>query len=498
MTAVAAVAAIILALVFLISGVAKLRDLTGARAAAADLGVPSALAGVVGTALPFVEIGCALLLVTVDPLRRIAAVIAGLMLVAFTAVIVGNLLRGRRPECRCFGALSEGGISWWSVARNAALLTLVGLVLAGQDAGAPLTALAALQGTDRWILLLSLVLLAGLAVAAVVLRQVTAGYGEVLLRLEHLERYTGLAAPEPAPDFELPDLDGQPVSLAKTVAGGKPALVVFVSPTCRHCAELTPALSAWQQDPAARLDVLVVSDGSVEANRAKFGGDHPVRVLLDDNLRTAQDYRVQGTPAAVAVDADGTLRSPLVHGPEAILALREGLLGHAGHQHGGGEGGELPLGLPLHEIGERPPGFGEPIPADVVLVDGAGRQLTTEEALGDEAVLVFWRNGCGYCQQIAPRLRELEHTVPLRLVTETPEHEVRELGLTSPVLQDPGSVLGNLLRVPGTPSAALVRKLVVASGTAIGGDQVLQLVRTLARQAADHEAAISSSSHNVD
>src|SRR5262245_61520725 len=57
------VARLVLIAVFALSGGAKLADLDGARRAARDLGVPARLAGVVGVALPIVELTAVGLLV---------------------------------------------------------------------------------------------------------------------------------------------------------------------------------------------------------------------------------------------------------------------------------------------------------------------------------------------------------------------------------------------------------------------------------------------------
>lgn len=118
----AAVASSALGIVFLVAAVSKLSSMPRWRAQAADLGVPTPLAVVV----PVAELGSAALLVA-QVQRRFVAWCGVALLVAFSAVIAAQLLRGRRPACACFG--SSRPISAWSLARNAAFVA-VGVVAA--------------------------------------------------------------------------------------------------------------------------------------------------------------------------------------------------------------------------------------------------------------------------------------------------------------------------------------------------------------------------------
>jgi hypothetical protein len=60
--------------------------------------------------------------------RRPLAIVAGVLLAAFTTLLVVRLSQGRRPPCACFGALSSKPISWASVTRNAAFMILAAVV----------------------------------------------------------------------------------------------------------------------------------------------------------------------------------------------------------------------------------------------------------------------------------------------------------------------------------------------------------------------------------
>lgn len=116
---VATLAGVVLGGVFLWSGVAKLARPEAWRAQATDFGAPALAVA----ALPWVETVLGAVLVA-QLLRPWPAVVALGLLVAFTAALVARLARGRRPMCACFGGLSNRPISWWSVARNLALMAV--------------------------------------------------------------------------------------------------------------------------------------------------------------------------------------------------------------------------------------------------------------------------------------------------------------------------------------------------------------------------------------
>ncbi len=108
-----AIAAVVLAAVFLLAAVTKLARPTEWRAQASDLGVPAVLVPVV----PFVEAALGALLL-VQWHRHVVAWCAAVVLAAFTGLLVVRLAQGRRPPCACFGSLSAKPIGPGSVARN--------------------------------------------------------------------------------------------------------------------------------------------------------------------------------------------------------------------------------------------------------------------------------------------------------------------------------------------------------------------------------------------
>lgn len=473
MTTLALVARLLLALVFVISAVSKLRDGAAWRTAVQDFGVPAPVVRPVAAVLPYLELACAVLLVCADPAATVGAVAALVLLTAFTLAIVANLLLGRRPDCHCFGAVGDGGISWRTVARNAALLVLAALSLThtGSIASVP-SALRGYRAGQVAAGALFALLAAAVLVLALALRTLMGRYGAVLLRLEALEIATGTAPPRPAPAFALPDLDGQVVSLQDALDEGRPVLVAFLSPTCTLCSDLVPLLAAWQQEPGHPVTVVALSTGTAEANRDKLAGA-PLQVLLQEEDELTQAYGVQGTPAAFLLGVDGLIAAPPAHGLDAVVALHDAALRTLGdaHAHDGPE---------VHQIGQRPLAVGDVLPELVVGTDD-GQVAALAEVTATPSVLLFWRTDCGFCAGILDDVVALQDSAPLLLVSGTPGGTLRASGLTVPVLREQDGAVSQALRVPGTPAAVLVREGVVQSPVAVGGPDVIALIQRSVR-----------------
>jgi len=117
-----------------------------------------------------------------------------------------------------------------------------------------------------------------------------------------------------APDFDLPDTDGERHSLP----AGEPAVVVF---TCNHC----PYALAWQDrvaaaasDYAGRAHFFAINPNdsgrypadSYEAmqDRVRADGGWPMPYLRDETQEVAASYGARTTPDVFVVDAEGVLR----------------------------------------------------------------------------------------------------------------------------------------------------------------------------------------------
>ena len=109
--------------VFVFAGVSKLALGPSWLAQAGDLGVPRTALSFV-RCIPWLEIviGLGLIARIFNATMNIAALV---MLAGFTALIVRQLLRGRRPPCACFGRRSTRPIGWLNVTQNVVLIALI-------------------------------------------------------------------------------------------------------------------------------------------------------------------------------------------------------------------------------------------------------------------------------------------------------------------------------------------------------------------------------------
>jgi Methylamine utilisation protein MauE len=136
--ALALAARIVVAAAFVVAAVQKLRALPAMRAQLEGFGVPGALVGASVAALPAAELVTAALLVAL-PRSSVPPFVAVGLLAVFTGAVIGNLSRGRRPPCPCFGAgTSDVPISARTVVRNGWLLALAVVATGSIDGADPL------------------------------------------------------------------------------------------------------------------------------------------------------------------------------------------------------------------------------------------------------------------------------------------------------------------------------------------------------------------------
>ena len=113
---------------------------------------------------------------------------------------------------------------------------------------------------------------------------------------------------EPAPELQLSDLSGAPVSIGGAASRAR-TLLFFLSPTCPVCETLLPTLLrvARQESPGLRL--VLASDGDPEEHR-QFRRDkklEDVPYVLSTEL--GMRFAVAKLPTAVLIDEAGVVRS---------------------------------------------------------------------------------------------------------------------------------------------------------------------------------------------
>lgn len=479
LTAASLAVALTLSVFFVVAGVAKLFDPRGSREAVRAFGTPRVLAGFVAIALPAAELAVALLLLPAAT-RWWAAVAAFALLLVFCAAIGTAMARGKAPDCRCFGQLHSSPAGWSTLARNAVLAGIATLVvITGRDNPGPgaFAWVAGLDGVEWLVLGLAVALVGVVAVGGFAVVHVLRSYGRVLVRLEAVEerlRAAGLELEEPddvpqlglapgtqAPVFWLPSVDGRRVALGDLLAHGRPALLLFTSPSCGPCSMLMPEVVRWQREHADELTVALLSAGEpdqVRADAAEHGLEH---VLLDEDLGAYQAYEANGTPSAVLVGDDGTIAAWLAAGNDWIEALFQEALRGAGRTPGLPVGAEAPA-TPLTRLD--------------------GGETTVAELVARPTVVLFWNPGCGYCRAMHDDVRRWEEAPPngapaLAVVSAGTLEEVRQEGFTSQVLLDSEWTASGAFGADGTPMAVLLDgDGRVATPLVTGGPAVLALL----------------------
>ncbi len=468
------IARVFLGGVFVFAGFAKLRDPNGTRRAAVDFGVPELLARPIARTLPFAEIALAIALLPLASATWAAMAIAAL-LAAFTIAISISILSGKQTVCHCFGETGSTPVGWSSVVRNVVLGASAALVAWPKPDGAGPSVIAwwhdAPPETKPVLALALTSILACVALAWVclgLLRQ----HGRLLLRLEALEQARpatahvhgeahsapaqntlamppGLPVGTPMPAFSLKTLAGKSVGNAELRSLTRPVLMLFSDPNCGPCNSMRPDLERWAAQSASQFALVVATRGAKDANRKHYAGTAAAHVLLDVDMKLAEQLSTMPTPSAVVIDAQGIIRSDVAigqRGIEALIASLTGSVPTAASATAGGARSAAAIGAPV-------PHFDLPA--------AHGGRIDTTALKGARALMIFWNPGCGFCMQMLPALRRWESTraadAPrLVVISAGATNENLAMGFTSPIGIDATFSVGSGLGVPGTPSAIIV------------------------------------------
>jgi uncharacterized membrane protein YphA (DoxX/SURF4 family)/peroxiredoxin len=346
-------ARLVLAAVFLLAGSTKLIDPFGTRKALRDFGMPAVLARPLVLLLPLLELVVAAALIPAS-LVWYGAWGALTLLALFLLAVGVAMARGRKPDCHCFGQIHSAPVGWQTLVRNVVLAAGAGLLIyrgPGKSGPDIWTWIATLSETGQ-----KLAFVAGLVVCFIFFRLLNSARPEsqsiasqLSLSVDEEEaeeeetpaprstprprpqprpapagpvaRGIGLPIGTPAPEFELPDLNGAKRSLQSLREPGKNVLLIFLSPFCKPCQAMLPNLVRWIGEMEQPPDIVLISRGAATDNLAKLKDFEPSRVLLQRGFEVAAAYDCDATPAAVLVGADGLIRSPLAVEGRAIKQL---------------------------------------------------------------------------------------------------------------------------------------------------------------------------------
>lgn len=139
----------------------------------------------------------------------------------------------------------------------------------------------------------------------------------------------GLKAGTPAPEFSLPSIGGETVSLDQF--RGRKVLLVFSDPQCGPCDELAPKLARLHRKHRNNgMAVVMVGRGDADQNKKKVA-EHGIGfpVVLQDRWKLSKAYGIFATPVAFLIGTDGTILKNVAKGPDQIMSLaQEGLASH--------------------------------------------------------------------------------------------------------------------------------------------------------------------------
>jgi peroxiredoxin/uncharacterized membrane protein YphA (DoxX/SURF4 family)/thiol-disulfide isomerase/thioredoxin len=482
---------LILLAVLAVAGAAKLADRDGAREAVEGFGVPVGLSGPVATVLPVAELGAAVLLIP-SATARIGAAVAVVLMLIFAAAIIRSLARGEAPDCHCFGALHSEPAGPRTLVRDLLLAVGAGVILAGGPGTSATNWVGDLHAGGAVLVLLGAALAATVIGGGALVLRLLRRNGDLLLRVDELENAlsssglivpapaapaatAGLPVGTPAPEFELPSLAGERVSLTALRDDTEDELLlVFSDPACGPCSALMPQVAAWQRERPGGLRTILISRGAIEANRAHAVEHGLTDVLLQTDREVSESFSVAATPGAVVLGTDGTVASAVHSGEDQIRAL---ISGYRSPVADTGPDAVLPIHRSAAGVDQPAAGVGQPAP-DPLLRTLEGKVIRLAQRLPDgEALLVFWNPDCGFCERMLDALRELDARVPglVLISTGTPAAN-REMGLQAPVLLDVEFAAGNAFGAMGTPSAVRIgADHRIASAVAVGADAVLAL-----------------------
>ncbi len=277
----------------------------------------------------------------------------------------------------------------------------------------------------------------------------------------------GLRIGSAMPDLVLPDLEGTPVDFATFT--GERTMVLFWDLDCGFCARFLPNLKALEANPPAGAPRIVVV-GSGEPDELRALGLSSL-VLRNEDDAGHKAFNSWSTPAAIMIDADGTIASVPAEGEPAVVALLKG---------------EDPVEATRRSYEEEQPKpleIGTPAP-DLALPDLDGKTVTLASLLGAPTVAVFWNPDCGYCDRMKDDLLEWEEErspgAPRLVILSRGDKEAnRSFGFESPLLLDDEYQAMAAFRTSGTPTAQLIdADGRIASGLVVGADAIFELLES--------------------
>ncbi|MEJ7847588.1 MAG: MauE/DoxX family redox-associated membrane protein [Pyrinomonadaceae bacterium] len=472
--------------VFLLAGITKLLDLPGSEKAVKAFGTPEEFAKTFAIALPFAEIVFAVCFLFTGT-AWVGAIGALILLLSFIGGMIWQISQGKAPECHCFGQLHSEPVGKKTLIRNIAF-ALLALILIGQGRNGQGMSLA---DTDAEMLRTIFLLLIFVVVAVVLffVKRLSDQQTEIIKRLDVMDVISRDGKPverqeagnpldslpigAPFPEFSIKDGRGKIVEFDHILAAAKPTLFLFVSPTCNPCGALMPEVAEWQSEMGHRVNFVIVSSGTLDANKKKFGDEIAERILIEEKRELVETVHAKWTPAAIFVTHDGIIASHTANGDSAIRNLVEKIRTE-----------DLTREFVFFAektVTGKPPMIGKSIP-EFSLNDLDGRTITKRDIVGKTTLAIFWSTDCPHCVRMMTEIQEWDKSKspedPQLIVFSEEDNELhQELGLNSSVLLEKGYKTAIELGMFGTPSAVLIdEEGRIVTETAIGAGNIWALI----------------------
>jgi uncharacterized membrane protein YphA (DoxX/SURF4 family)/thiol-disulfide isomerase/thioredoxin len=303
----ALVVVLTLVAVLLTSGVAKLRDRHATRDAFDALRVPHVVpADAAATALPWVELVLAALLLVLPGAWLVPVAVALVVLMILYTVIIARALGFDEPvTCSCFGRIGRHDVDRTTLARNVLLTVMAAVVLwLAVDGGSVPSAAADLDAAGWWALV------AAAAASAVAVLVLGGGTATSAVADEELLDYERQAIPFGA----LTLADGRTATLSE-LASTQARLLVVLNPGCGPCVRTAEKLNDLAARLAPAVGVLAIyPDQASAADSAEHASE---LAAWEPDLNIRRVFSV-GTPAAILLGADGFLAGGPVAGERDV------------------------------------------------------------------------------------------------------------------------------------------------------------------------------------
>jgi len=135
-----------------------------------------------------------------------------------------------------------------------------------------------------------------------------------------------------APDFELLNLNGQPISLSSLQ--DKPVLLNFWATWCSPCRAEMPYIQEIHEEWSGKgLVVLVINIGENSSRVREFmeSFSFSFPVLLDEDTRVSEEYNVRAIPTTFFIDKNGIIQTTKIGAFQSKVQI-EKCLGQITHQ----------------------------------------------------------------------------------------------------------------------------------------------------------------------